>query len=400
MLIASASLLVSGCASPLYMGQQPSTQHRAVGPRTPGELFADIKTVAVVPAAMKPTLDVGGDYLKAIPSPGQAAAESTAEVANEMLGVMESGEFIDLVFEDPRIILAAPIMLPLAAIAGAITAKAQQQIQEMRDLKSANLVDNLEQTEPSDALAEVLETRMQRVPQVAAKLFAAGDVLPDRTDAILDINVTDMIVIVNGGNATLTTQATATLSRSGDDMAIFRKQYRYTVKESLSRWARNDYELLQDYGDGAKHHFARLISDEFFGKMRLRHVLRPVNSGNQQTLAWELILLGEAGPNAWANTISETDASFEIEIYDGSTLAFATNNLTTSRFELPEELEPCTSFHWTVRPIYQFEGTARAGEWMSHASVMQRVYAATGSVDQLAIREITDGYPEFKTRCR
>ena len=58
-LIVSASLLVSGCASPFYMGQQPSTLHRPVGPRIPGEQFADIKTVAVVPAAMKPTLDKG-----------------------------------------------------------------------------------------------------------------------------------------------------------------------------------------------------------------------------------------------------------------------------------------------------------------------------------------------------
>ncbi len=86
-LITSASLLVSGCASPFYMGQQPSTQHRVVGPRTPGEQLAGIKTVAVVPAATKPTLDVSGDYLKAIPSPGQAAAASTAEAASEMIGV-------------------------------------------------------------------------------------------------------------------------------------------------------------------------------------------------------------------------------------------------------------------------------------------------------------------------
>ena len=113
-----------------------------------------------------------------------------------------------------------------------------------------------------------------------------------------------------------------------------------------------------------------------------------------------MILLGEEGPGAWANAISESEASFELEIYDGSTLAFATNNLAATEFELPEELQPCTSFHWTVRPIYQFEGAARAGEWMSHASIMRRVYAGTGSVDQLAIREITDGYPEFKTRCR
>jgi hypothetical protein len=392
-LIASASLLAAGCASPFYMGQQPSTKHRIVGPRTPGEQFAGIQTVAVVPAATKPTLDISGDYLRAIPSAGQAAAASTAEATSEMIDV--------IMFEDPRVILVAPIILPLVAIAGAITAKAQQHIQKIRDEITVNLADNAERTKPSDALAEVLETRMYRVPQVDATLFGAGDTLPDDIDAILEVNVTDMINNVRGDNATLTTQATAALSRPSDGMTIFRKEYQYSVKEDLGRWARNDYELLQDYGNGAKHHLARLISDEFFGKVRLRHVLRPVKSGKRQALTWELILLGEEGPNTWANAISESDASFELEIYNGSTLAFAANNLTTTQFDLPGELQPCTSFHWTVRPVYQFEGTARAGEWMAHESAMRRMYGSlNGTHEQLAIREITDGYPEFKTRCR
>jgi len=405
-IIASASLLVSGCASPFYMGQQPSTQHRPVGPKVPGEQFADIKTIAVVPSATKPTLDIAGDYLKAAPSPPRTVVESTADVADSTrgggigVGGIGGSGLMDEIIEDPRIIVMVPFMLVLAPIVGYVTDKALQQIQEMRDAKRAKFVDDLEFAEPTDALAAALETRMQRLPQVDASLFAAGDTLPDDIDAVLQIDVTDMIITINGTNATLQTQATATLSRPGELSNIFRKEYQYKVRESMGRWAQNDYELLKDYEHGARHHLARLISDEFFGKVRLRHVLRPVNSGDQGTLAWELVLLGEAGANAWANVINDTEATFEIEIYDGSTLAFATNNLTAARLKLTEELQPCTSFHWTVRPIYQFEGIERAGEWMSHASVMHRMYAATGGVDQLAIREITDGYPEFKTRCR
>jgi len=61
-LIASTSLLVTGCGSPFYMGQQPSTQYRYVGPRTMQGTLADIRIVTVRPGTEKPSLDIRGDY--------------------------------------------------------------------------------------------------------------------------------------------------------------------------------------------------------------------------------------------------------------------------------------------------------------------------------------------------
>jgi hypothetical protein len=205
----------------------------------------------------------------------------------------------------------------------------------------------------------------------------------------------------------MTTTAVATLTDREHGSLLFRRSYQYSVHDDIGRWARNDNALLRDYGIGARQYFARRISDEFFGKVYLRHVLRPVKSGGKGVLSWELVLLGEDDDSAWANAINESDARYDLEIFDGSQLAYSAYDIAGASHEIPEELHPCKSYSWTVRPIYHFEGTARAGEWLAHESATRRMhgsldaagYQGTGAAEQLAIREITEGYPQFKTGC-
>lgn len=397
-LIASTALLVTGCGSPFYMGQQPSTQYRDVGPRTMQGTLADIRTVAVRPGTEKPTLDIRGDYGRPTATAGEGAASGFAEATGEIFG--------ELMFEDPRMILMAPIILPLAAIAGAISAKVQQQIQELRDDLTVELAEDVERPSANLVLAEVLQSNMDRVPHVESTLVAAGEPRPDSVDAVLETRVADIVVNVQGDNATITTTATATLI-DRDGGRLFHNSYRYSVRDDLSHWARNDNALLRDYGIGARQYFARRISDEFFGKVYLRNVLRTVSTGAKGILSWELILLGEDEKSAWANAINESDARYDLEIYDGSQLAYSAYDIAGTSHEIPEDLQPCKKYNWTVRPIYFFEGTARAGEWLAHESATRRMhgsldaagYQGTGAATELAIREITEGYPQFSTGC-
>jgi hypothetical protein len=217
---------------------------------------------------------------------------------------------------------------------------------------------------------------------------------------VLETNVSTIVLEASGSNATITTIAIATLTNSSDGRPIFTKSYRYSVKDSMGDWNKNDKALLRDYGIGAGQYIARRISDEFFGQVKLRHVLRQVRTSTKGTLQWELILLGENKASAWANAFSENDARYDLEIYDSSQLAFSAHDIADTSYPIPDSLEPCKSYYWTVRPIYSFEETARAGEWMAHESAIRRMYSSvSSSAKELTIREITEGYPEFKTRC-
>jgi hypothetical protein len=380
------------------MGQQPSTQYRQVGPRTlSGDLVA-VRSVAVSPGTEKPILDIRGDYLRATPSAGQAAGASVVEGTGEIFG--------ELMFEDPRVILLAPVILALAAIFAAASAKVQQQIQEFRDELTEDLAEDIERPSPNIELASVLHSNMHRVPHVESTLLAVGEPIPDNVDAVLETWVSDLDINVQGDNGTFTTTVVATLTDRKNGGHLFRKSFEYSVKGDLGNWARNDNALLRDYGIGARQYFARRISDEFFGKVYLRHVLRVVKTG-PGVLSWELVLLGEDEDSAWANAIRESDARYDLEVFDGSQLAYSAYDIEGMSHSIPEELEPCKSYSWTVRPIYYFEGTARAGEWLAHESVTRRMqgsldaagYQGTGAAQQLAIREITEGYPQFKTGC-
>jgi hypothetical protein len=145
------------------MGQQPSTQYRQVGPRTPDGEVAAVRTVAIVPGTAQPILDIRGDYGQAIPSPGQAAAITTTEATGEV--------FEELAISgDPSMLLLAPIILPLAAIAAAATAKVRQRIQDARDALTDDIAEDAEQSSPSFGLAETLLPHMARVPHLEPSL--------------------------------------------------------------------------------------------------------------------------------------------------------------------------------------------------------------------------------------
>lgn len=403
-----AALLVSGCASPFFMGQRSSTKHRPVGERTVTGPFASVETVAVRADLTPLTLTVAGDYGQETTTVAEGA--KTGAKAGAAAGAAGAGE---AVAEDPRFLVLYPILLPLTAIAGSITgsiagaaaAKIEQQVQEYRDGLTEDLQAATEAASINDQFASVVNRNLQRNPAIQSRLARMDGDLSADADAVIDLNVSDVIISTLGKNATLRTIVTISIT-AADGTVLARHRDEYAESDRLSNWANEHDARWSDYQEGAWQYFARRVGRLFDKPITLRHVLRPVENNNKAVLDWELILLGQAEEHAWANAITESNATFDLEIYDGNRLAFSVDGLSESHYAITSELEPCRTYRWTVRPMYHFEGTLRAGEWIGkelwfrhHHPISMPNPGNSASPLQPSYRVI-EALPTIKTRCR
>ena len=403
--IVIASLSTGACGSIFYSGQQHSVTHRSIDSHMSEELRESVRTVLVVPSDIPATLSVEGDYKKDVPTPGEGARSGAGA------GAAATGEMIA---EDPRGILLAPIIFPIAVIVGTVggaaAAKIQQEIQEFRDELTDDLKDGTNKPLGSTVLAAALRSRLKKTPDFEPLKPPVDSELQVDADAILDVRVTNLTILVSGNNATMTTTAVASLRRSPDDPVEYHKFYRYSRKENLSDWVRDDNLLWKTYVGHALRHINRRISNDFFETILLRHVLRPTANETPSNdsslrvwdrtiktatpiLSWELFLLGEDPYGEWADQIDTADVTYELEIFDRGKLVYAENDIQSTRYELQEALPECRKYDWSVRPHYKFEGKTRSGEWMRFLSGSER----------RAIRSETSdfwlGFPEFTIRC-
>jgi hypothetical protein len=316
---------------------------------------------------------VGGDYGKTVPTTGEGAATGASgglEATGQMMG------------EDPRAILLAPIILPAAMIAGAIigagAAKVQQQVQEFRDDLTEDLTRNGSQSLPADVLAQNIQSYLEKLPDMDSSLLAADDPPPPGVDAILDIQVSNFSVVLTGSEATIQTTVVANLRRTSDRTVIRHKSYSFREKDSLRDWSANDNALWTAFVEQARRRFTRQVGSEFFDGIVLRHVLRPTRNGegvkrghwnkSVQThtpeLAWELFLLGGDAYGPWTDQIDPANATYDLEIYHERRLVYAADNISGLGHTVLEPLDKCKTYSWSVRPRYQVNGKSRVGEWM------------------------------------
>ncbi|MFT5502083.1 MAG: hypothetical protein ACI88G_002225 [Woeseiaceae bacterium] len=416
-IIVAISLVAGGCGSVFYMGQQPSTGYRTGTSHMAEELRSSVRTVAVKPSSSRPILSVGGDYGRAVPTASEGAS------AGAEAGASASGEIIG---ENPAAILLLPILLPVAMIAGSImgaaAAKIQQQVQEFRDQLTEDLTQENNATLPSDALAREVYVRLESVSDIEPTLTTAEASIPADIDATLDVVVEQLTVMVEGNDAIMTAAASAKLTRTEDNSMIYSKGYNYSVKDTLNNWTRDDNALWSDYIDNAQQYIARKISDDFFEKVELRHVLRPLASASVSditrsdwtgsaisptpTLAWELILLGGDTYGGWTDQIHESAVAFDLEIYDDDQLVYFSYNIPEPRHAVQEALPECKSLSWSVRPVYHIDGKTRAGEWMNRSSAGERTRNQYGLLtgrferkENTESRRLREGYPQITTRC-
>ena len=406
-IVTAISLLTSGCGSIFYTGQRPSATHRPANSHVSEEIRASINTVAVRPSSARPALYVEGDYGKTTPTVGEGAKTGAGA------GVAATGQMIA---EDGRALLLVPIILPVAMIVGTVggaaAAKIQQEIQEFRDDLTEELSEESNPPLGVDILGEALRARLTRSHDIQTTLIKAEDTVPDNVDAIVDIRVKDLTIMVNGNDAIMTTSAVAELRLTESDRVVYHKTFAYADKETLSDWVKDENALWTDYVDRARRHFTRAISNDFFEGIQLRHVLRPIKDGDDNRnpgkalwsssvktetpmLGWELILLGDDAHGAWTEDIDANSATYELEVFNQGRLVYSANNIPTPYHEVETALEGCTTYSWSVRPHYQIDGRTRTGEWMNYDTRVGRIFRSEKAETPNFWRD----FPKLEIRC-
>ena len=277
-----------------------------------------------------------------------------------------------------------PILTLPGALIGGISGATKREMQEFRDELTDELAKAASQPLSNEALASDVFWSIRRVPNLDSKLFALTTPIPEDTDAILYVNLTDLTIHIDGGDAVITTSAAATLRRLSDGEHLYENEVHYEDRDTLSSWTENENALWRDYANFARHYIGREISAEVFDRVELRHELRPqetdtvkrvkkndwqgISRSSMPTLAWDLTLLGGDSYGAWTAEIDADDIAYDVEIYDMHRLVYSAKQVPESSHKVAEELKGCKSYRWSVRPSYRVGSDVKFGEWMRFSS--------------------------------
>ena len=406
-LLAATALLTTGCVSASRSAQQPSVSYRQIDTHVSEEVRESVNVVAIRPGNVPPGLYVEGDYEKSVPTPGQGAKTGAGA------GAQLTGEMIA---EDGRALLLAPIILPVAMIVGSIggaaAAKIRQEIQEFRDELTEELTTDSNPPLGGNILAGALQSRLANSHDFETILISHDDPPSPDIDAIVDIRVKDLTIMVENNDAIMITSAVAELRLIDGDRVVYHKALSFSEKNTLSNWVKDENALWADYVYRARRHFTRAISNDFFEEILLRHVLRPTRNEDSQekagsslwstvvktqtpTFSWELILLGDDAYGSWTEDIDAADATYELEVYDDGDLVYSANNVSTPYHQVQTDLEGCKTYSWSVRPHYQIDGKTRTGEWMNYTKRSSGLFRS-GSAET---PDFWKDFPQLEIRC-
>jgi hypothetical protein len=387
-MISISALLIQGCGSPFYMGQHPSTWYRESASDIPQNI-ASLEKIAIRPSNIAPRLIVDRDH----------DGPTGDEVA---LGTLAGIDIVgEMVSEDASGVLLLPIVLPLAMVAGAISGSMRAEIMEAQKESADQLLKFEHLPLPSEVMAEQVQGYFAEAPVIDSVLINAADPAPDDVDAIMTIEVQSLHIGITGYDASMTLEAVAELRGIDRSTSSKRRVFNYTVHNTVTEWVANDSERWNEFVTDALHYFATRISEEFFQKIRVRHVLRPIDTDTRNLtpmLAWELILLGGDNYTEWEQPIEAEQARYTLEIYQADRLVYSANHIDGTRHTVQKPLPACKSFHWSVQPIYPMGNKTRAGNWMREPSFWLIMLEAVPNA--ALARNQRKHYPKFKTPCR
>jgi hypothetical protein len=373
LVVGATALLIPGWAAQSQTSSEPSSSIQQSN--TPAShthmsevLRSAVKNVVVLPTPSPANQAITGTYEKDTPGliGGIDAGSRAGTVKTEVGGVAVNIPF--------------PILTIPGAIVGGISGKTKRDIQDFRDALTEDLAQAANQPLTNDGLALDVYRGLRSMPGLDSKLFAPSTPIPDDTDAVLYVSVKDVTIDVQEKEAILTTSAEVTLRRLSDGTDLYEKVVRYQDRDTLENWTENGNALWHDYANFARHYLGREISAEVFGRVELRHELRPkesdtvarekknewqgVSRSTTPTLAWELTLLGGDSYGTWADAIDDADIYYDVEIYDVRQLVYAEKQIQERHHTLEFEIEPCKTYRWSVRPSYHLGGDIKFGEWM------------------------------------
>ncbi|MEJ2129733.1 MAG: hypothetical protein P8X81_12935 [Woeseiaceae bacterium] len=407
LVITSTSLVA--CSTTTYRVTQPTMQTRHPHTHMDLSMRDTISKVVVVPHTDKAEQILFGTYGAPTPSPtvvGIYKARLPIEIAWANV-ISESP------FALPVEIIIPYLVLPFV-LYGAVKQGIQNQIQEMRDALADHLTESAGRPVSNMVLAHDLYAEMRTVPGLDANVIAETTPLPEDTDAILLVKLTEIVIEVIEDEAEIETSASAILRRVSDGRTLYSRQYSYTDRDTLRNWTDNDVALWKDYLNFARHYVARQVTADFFEKIELRHDLHPVptdsvklvkdNSwqGRAATtspqLAWKYVRLGQDTYAPSQVAFSEADTFYDLEVYDNHRLVYVARHIPESRHQVDQPLPECRELRWTVRPSFHVDRDVKYGEWMRFYST---VYLNEGYVGSEAsqIPAFLRGFAVLRTPC-
>jgi hypothetical protein len=346
--------------------------------------------ILVVPGAeaMEMSEDVRASVTKiAIFGAEGATGESVKGSYNEntpgLLGGMAKGAEIGTIPVEVGgvpIGIPIPILREIGMIAGGISGKAKEQIQEFRDRLTDDLRSATDQPLSNDSLANDVYWGLRNAGDAEPTLLALETPAPEDTDARLYVALTDFGINVQGDEAVIETVATARLVRHGDGTTLYATEVRYSDRDTLRNWTDNDTVLWREYRNFARHYLGREIAALLYERIDVDGKLAPTASADVKrvkgndwtgesrtllpTLAWDFALAEDN-----ARDVDPASITWDLEIYDARRPVYSARRLQGSSHKLTAPLQACGNYRWTVRPKYVVDGITRNGDWMRNTPV-------------------------------
>lgn len=277
-----------------------------------------------------------------------------------------------------------PVAQLPAMIAGGLFGATQKEIQDFRDAMTETLSEASSQQIINEKIAADVYNEIRTAPRLSPDVFARETAVPDGTDAVLYVSVKELLIMVDGDDAVITTTVNATMTRQSDETDIYKATVYYQDRDSLGDWTKNDNAAWKDYANFARHYVGREIAHLAFESAGVAQFMAPAESGDLKvskdssweasskklspTLAWNLDLPGSGDDPAWASEIDESDIFYELEIYDQHQPVYSASNIPDREHTVTTQLAACQDYRWSVRPVYHVNGDIRYGRWMRYGT--------------------------------
>ena len=344
---------------------------------------AALAAIVALPAQAQPMAEELRDSIGRVvilPVDGESSEAVTGTYGRETLGLaggIGKGAELGTVGVEPGGIpigLPIPFLREIGAIAGGVFGASDRMRQELRDRMAEDLAQAIDQPLSNNALANDVYWGLRNVGGVEPKLFAPTTPIPADTDAILFINLDEVILNVQEDEAIVSTMGTAVLKRFSDGTTLYRKEVSYEDRDTLKNWAKDDFVLWGEYREFARYYIARELAADLYERVQVDHALAPLPSDNvkrDKEDAWLGTTRALNPTLAWESTLGENRAAadgaqilWDIEIYDARRPVYGAKQVAGTRFTVDVPLEKCTTYRWSVRPTYHKDGKKKNGEWM------------------------------------
>ena len=365
--IKGLSVAAAGAIGILAIGWASAADEKALGqaavPHMPDSGRKSVSKIVILPTDGASSESVKGTY------------DRTTE---GVLGGMARGAGIGTIPVEVGPVpigLPIPILRELGMIAGAITGGADRKLQEFRDGLTEDLRDAVDQPLTNDSLANDVYWGLRRVDELQPKLFALTTPIPEDTEALLYVAITDLSINVQKNEAIISTTALTRLERYSDGSTLYRGEITYQDRDTLSNWTKNDAILWREYRNFARHYIGREISALLYERIDVNHDMAPGESDSIRvnkkdiwqgktrtrtpTLVWQSDL-GDSG-------IDPASITWDVEIYDRQRPIYSASGIRGSRHVPTVPLEACGDLYWSVRPTYTVNGDTKVGRWMRKA---------------------------------